>query len=332
MNHRQTLLLSCLALSLVAAAVRGEEEPLKRMRVDGVAAYVNKHVITLSDVLVLIEPVRQQLGATYTGAALQERLRTAFDSTLATLIDRFLVLDAYEKQGGRLPDWAIEQRVEEMIKELFNGDRAALMQALSKEQMTYDEWRDTIKRQMVVQSMRQANVDQYVKIAPGRVRAYYDGHADEFQLPAHMHVRMLVVTAEKVPDHEQRKRQAEELVQRGRDGADFAALATQFSGGSHAAEGGDWGWIDPTHELRSELARVAEATETGQVSDPVKIADALYIIKVEGRREADVAPFDDVYSQIERALRQKEIQSSYAIWLARLKGDAFVKIVPTESI
>jgi peptidyl-prolyl cis-trans isomerase SurA len=305
---------------------------IERMRVDGVAAYVNEHVVTLSDVMVLIEPVRRQLTAKYKGAALQARLREAFDTTLQTLVDRFLVLDAYEVQGGRIPDWVIDQRSDDMIEELFKGDRAALMGALAQEQMTFDEWRATIERQMIVQSMRNANVDQYVQITPGRVRRYYDTHPDEFQQPARMHLRMVVLTPEKVADHTQRKQRADELVRQAREGADFGRLATQFSGGSHAEAGGDWGWIDPARELRSELARVAEATATGQVSEPVKIADSFYIIKVEGRREAAAAPFDDVYTQIERSLRQKEIQSAYKIWLARLKRDAFVKIIPPESL
>jgi parvulin-like peptidyl-prolyl isomerase len=302
------------------------------MRVDGVAAYVNEHVITLSDVMILIEPVRRQLAATYEGEALQKQLREAYDTALNTLVERFLVLDAYKKQGGKIPDWAVDQRAEEMIDEMFKGDREALMRALADEKMTYDEWRETIERQMIVQSMRGANVDQNVQITPGQVRAYYDRHAEEFHQPPHMHARMIVLTPDKVADPLQRKKRAGELAQRAREGADFGSLATQFSGGTHAEEGGDWGWIEPDREWRAELARVAEATETGQVSDPVMIADSFYIIKVEGRREAATAPFEDVYAQIERNLRQKEIQSGYAIWMARLKRDAFVKLIAPETI
>jgi hypothetical protein len=305
---------------------------IERMRVDGVAAYVNEHIITLSDVMIVIEPVRRQLMQKYRGEALQERLDAAFDNALNTLVDRFLVLDAYEKQGGRLPEWAVDQRAEEMIDDMFGGDREALMRALQAEKMTYEEWRETIERQMIVQSMRSANVDQYVQITPGRVRAYYESHADEFRQAAQVHVRMMVLTPELVADHVERKDRADELVKRARGGEDFGNLATQFSGGSHAEEGGDWGWIDPALELRSELAQLVESTETGRVSDAVKITDSFYIIKVEGRREATVAPLSEVYTRIERELRQKEIQSGYAIWIARLKEDAFVKILPPESI
>ncbi|MBL7077483.1 MAG: peptidyl-prolyl cis-trans isomerase [Kiritimatiellae bacterium] len=327
-------IICCLAavVTLLPSVMWAETNDVERMRVDGVAAYVNEHVITLSDVMVLIEPVRRQLMQKYRGDALQKRLGEAFDNAMNTLVERFLVLDAYEKQGGRLPAWVVDQRAEEMIDDLFDGDRETLMRALQLEKMTYGEWRETIERQMIVQSMRSANVDQYVQITPGRVRAYYESHADEFRQEAQVRVRMIVLTPEQVADHVERKQQAEGLVQRARDGEDFGNLATQFSGGTHAGEGGDWGWLDPGRELRSELAQVTESTQTGQVSDAVKIADNFYIIKVEGRREALVAPLSEVYSQIERNLRQKEIQSGYAIWVARLKKDAFVKILPPESI
>ncbi len=323
---------TALLLLLCVPAQSAETNAVERMRVDGVAAYVNEHVITLSDVMVLIEPVRRQLMQKYRGEALQERLDEAFDRALSTLVDRFLVLDAYEKQGGRLPDWVVDQRAEEMIDDMFDGDREVLMRALQAEKMTYEEWRETIERQMIVQSMRSANVDQYVQITPGRVRSYYEGHADEFRQPAQVHVRMIVLTPEQVAEHQDRKDRADELIKRARGGEDFGNLATQFSGGSQAKAGGDWGWIDPALELRGELAQLVESTETGRVSDAIQIADNLYIIKVEGRREATIAPLNEVYTQIERDLRQKEIQSGYAIWVARLREDAFVKIVSPDSI
>jgi len=311
---------------------QAETNAIEKMRVDGIAAYVNEHVITLSDVMVLVEPARRQLMRKYRDEALQERLADAFDSALNTLVERFLVLDAYEKQGGHMPDWAVDQRAEEVIDDMFGGDREELMRALKLEKMTYEEWQETIKRQMITQSMRSANVDQYVQIAPGRVRAYYESHADKFRQQAQAHVLTIVLTPKQVAKHLERKQRAEDLVKRAREGEDFGNMATQFSGGPHAEEGGDRGWIAPELELRSELAQVVKATETGHVSDAVQIADDFYIIKVAGRREATVSPLSEVYSEIERELRRKEIKSGYAIWVARLKKDAFVKLVPPDSI
>lgn len=309
----------------VVKRTRAETNDVDRMHVDGVAAYVNAHVITLADVMVLIEPVRRQLIRKYRGEALQERLGAAFDNALNTLVERFLVLDAYKEQGGRLPEWTVDQRAEEMIDEMFGGDRDALMRALQLEKMTYEEWRETLEQQMIVQSMRSANVDQYIEITPRRVRAHYRNNAAQFRRPTRMHVRMIVLTPEQAATAAQRQQRAAELVQRLRDRADFAALAKQVSGGSHADVGGDWGWIDPARELRRELAQLAESTATGQVSDAVRIADNYYIMKIEGRREASMAPLRDVYDDIERVLRQEAIESGYTRWITRLKQDAYVK-------
>ena len=324
MRTRRWMAVVMVLLAMVAVSSSATNS-VERMRVDGVAAYVNEHVITLSDVMVLIEPVRRQLIQNYRGEALQERLAEAFDNALESLVERFLVLDAYEEQGGQIPDWVVDQRAEEMIDEMFDGKREALLRALQAEKMTYEEWRETIERQMIVQSMRSANVDQYIEIPPGRVRAFYERNAERFQTPAQVHVRMIVLTPEQEAQVAERKQRAEQLVERLRKGGDFGVLARQFSGGSHAEDGGDWGWIDPARELRSELAQRVQATATGQVSDPVRIADNYYIVNVNGRREAAVAPLSEVYSDIERELRQEAIEAGYKRWIDRLKQNAYVK-------
>ena len=313
-------------LALQAAETNAPE----RVRVDGIAAYVNEHVITMADVMVLVEPVRRQLLATYTGEAYRERLQEAYDNTLGSLIDRFLVLDAYEAQQGRIPEWVVNQRAEEMIEDMFKGDRDALMAALAREQMTYEEWYENIRKHIIMQSMRNASVDQHIHISPGTVRTYYDGHGDEFQEPAKVRVSMIVVTEEQAADVRQRRAMAADVVKQLREGDSFAVLARRLSGGSHAEDGGDWGWIEPARDLRSELAQQIAALETGQLADPIRIGDDYYIIRVAGRREAATASFDSVQAEIERKLRREESRRSYDAWIARLKADAFVKIMDVD--
>ena len=76
-----------------------------RVTLDGVAAHVNEHIITIGEVAELVEPVNRQLQNSYTGKELENKLRAAFDDALESIIARYLILDAYEKQEGRIPEW-----------------------------------------------------------------------------------------------------------------------------------------------------------------------------------------------------------------------------------
>jgi peptidyl-prolyl cis-trans isomerase SurA len=315
-----------MAALFAALALCADAAETTSVRVDGVAAYVNKNTITIADVMAAIEPVRRQLIATCKGDELKAKLRTAFDDGRQSLIEKRLILDAYAKQEARVPEWAIDQRVEELITDMFKGDRSNLMAELAKEQLTYEEWRNEVRDHMVVASMRAANVEQNVKVAPGAVRAYYEAHLSDYQTPAKVKLRMIVIKkGDTAGQDEAKRRLAVDLRDQARKGADFGALAKRSSEGSHAEEGGDWGWVQPEKDLRAELARAIQPLKPGETSDVVEISGDFYILKIESRAPSAVAPFEQVQPQVERQLRQQEGERLYHAWIQRLKANAYVQ-------
>ena len=76
---------------------------------------------------------------------------------------------------------------------------------------------------------------------------------------------------------------ADRLVGQIRGGADFRAVAQQFSKSASAATGGDIGWIQPG-ELDPALNAAIAGLETGQVSDPLDVPEGLQIIALIDQR------------------------------------------------
>jgi peptidyl-prolyl cis-trans isomerase SurA len=321
----------CRAVPLLVALALATVCPAQTSRVDGVAAYVNQNTITIGDVLVSIEPVRRQLAANLSGAELRKALAKSYTEGVQRLVDKRLVLDAYAKQENKVPAWAVDQRVEEIVNDMFQGDRASLMAELAKEQITYEQWRKDMQEHVVVSSMRQANVDQGVKLAPGAVRAHYDAHRSEYTQSGQVHLRMIVLTKPGVDaEDEARRRLAADLRDQARAGADFGALARTNSTSAKTREGGDWGWVDADKDLRKELADAVRALQPGQVSDPVETSGEIYVLKVDERREGAPASFEDVSSRIEKELRQRESERLYRAWIDRLAADSYVKVFATN--
>jgi len=77
---------------------------------------------------------------------------------------------------------------------------------------------------------------------------------------------------------------AHRLVNEIRAGANFGAIAAQFSHDAIGGSGGDMGWMREG-QLRPELASVVDEMAVGDVSDPIRTAEAVHIVYLRQRRE-----------------------------------------------
>ncbi len=319
-------LLAIVALSLVAAAAFAETQGTP---IDGFAAEVNGRVITVSEVLGILIPVREQLESRYSGAELEAKVDEAYKTVLDSLIERALILEEFAKIGGNIPDRAVDEQINSFISERFDNDRAAFLEALTTERMTLDEWRDEMKNRLVVTLMRRKEVADRVLIPPRQIREVYESRLNEYRLPEQIKLRMIVLhKGSGSKDQAAKRAEAEEIRAKLTAGTDFADLAKSASEGPKAAEGGDIGWVEPK-DLREEIGAAARKMEIGQVSDVIDAGEDYYLIKVEGRKEASVKPFDEMRADIEKELRQAEELRLYKDWIERLKKKYYVKIYET---
>ena len=314
------ILLGIFAVSCAAA---------KPVIVDGVAAYVNGQAITVGDVMRLLAPEFQRLQSVYQGQALQDKMNEKFRDKLDLLVETQLILAAFQadkKADTAAVDREVDHSYDEFLREKFGGDRAAFGEALKEESMTPEEWRQHIRESMIVNYLRGREVEQHIIVSPAEVRSVYEARAGEYQRPAQVHLRLAQFRGGEAADAQAAaRRRAEESRGQLLQGADFGAVARKETADTHAASGGDWGWIEPK-ELRAELAAVVGTLPTNTVSAVVAADGDCYLLRVEERRLAGAVPFEEVRKTIERDLRMKEGQRLYTAWIARLKRNAYVKI------
>ncbi len=294
--------------------------------IDGVAAHVNGHIITIGDVTGLMT---QGLRIP-PGVSKEEELRLimeAYDAAADELISRRLIIDQFNGDKLVIPPNVIDQRVEVIIDEKFGGDRSALLNALKKDDRTFDDWRETIREQIIVSSMRYSNVEEQISISPEHVRRYYDEHLENFSASPGVKVSLIVLKNSndeaariEVSNH------AASLLKKLEAGEDFATLARQHSEGTAADQGGDRGWIVPEDELRRELVDALSALKVGEVSPVITTPEELYIVKKEEIRSESVRPYKEVQHEVESLLRRKESDILFKEWVQRLKADSYIRI------
>ena len=308
----------------IFTAAAGAALPLRAELADGVKAVVNDSAITYSQVEEFTTPVMETLQRQYAGQP--DLLRQKYDETLRDsleqLVERQLILHAFEVEGYHLPDNFADTLVDERIRDRF-GNRTTLMKTLQAQGGTIEQFRKDLLEQYIVSALRTKNVASEIVISPYKVENYYLTHEDSFKIEDQIKLRMIVLN-KPAPDDTNAVSLAREIEGKIKEGATFQEMASLYSQGSQQHEGGDWGWVERS-VLSKELADAAFALKPGQVSDPVITPDSVYLMLVEQVRPAHVKPLGDVRSDIEKTLRDQEQARLEKQWIDALKKKTFIR-------
>jgi parvulin-like peptidyl-prolyl isomerase len=292
---------------------------------DGVAAVVNGAVITYSQVRSLSAPREKQLRAQFTGEELEKQLKAARELALKDLIERQLVLQAFKKEKYEIPDHFVEQRIHEVIRENFGGDRNTFIKTLEAQNYTLGEFKQKEMEQMIVQAMRGHNVKTKNIISPTKIEDYYRKHRNEFTSKETIKLRMIMIPGQQdTATAPSQKALAEEVLGKLAGGEEFERVARVYSEDSTRDNGGDWGWIEH-NTLAGPLEKVAFNMPVGRISNIIDYAGNYYILKVEDKQGGTTKSLAEMRPDIEKKLIQEEAQQIQERWIASLREKAYIK-------
>ena len=310
-----------LALSLLSRPVQAEEPRI----IDGIAATVNGEVITFSQVRGLIGPRERILRQQYTGEEYQKQLKEVEAQALKDLIDRELIVQSFKKEKFALPEYFVEQRTNEIIRENFGGDRNTFMKMLEAQNFSLSEFKKNEFEKIIVSAMRGKNVNPNMVASPTRMAEYYKKHREEFSSKAEVKLRMIMIPSRAGEGNAaSQKAMAEEIVGKLKGGGDFSRMAQMYSEDSTRDLGGDWGWIQ-RQTLAGPLEKIAFSLPVGKVSGIVELGGNYYILKVDEKRGGVTKPLAQVRDEVEKKLRQEDAQRMQENWLAGLRQKATIR-------
>jgi peptidyl-prolyl cis-trans isomerase SurA len=310
-----------LALSPLCQAAYAQDPEV----VDGIAAIVNGDVITYSQVRSVSMPREKVLRAQYHGEELVNKIKEIRMAALQDLIDRKLIIQAFKKESYQIPDHYVDERVHDIIRESFGGDRNTFIKTLEAQNYTLGEFKKLETERMIVQAMRSKNVKLQTIVSPTKIEDYYKNHRDEFTTKEQIKLRLIMV-----PNHAEsgnasvQKAMAEEILGKLSGGADFAGMAQIYSEDSSRERGGDWGWIE-RKTLAAPLEKVAFNLPVGRISNIVEYSGNYYILKVDDKHGGVTRSLAEARPEIEKKLIQLEAQHLQERWLASLRSKAFIR-------
>ena len=149
-----------------------------------------------------------------------------------------------------------------------------------------------------------------VQISEQELKQFYDKNGDRFSRPEQVQARHILLKLEGKKEEEV-KTLADDLVRQLKGGADFAALAKQYSEDPGSKErGGDLGLFG-RGRMVPEFENAAFSQQPNEIGDPVKTEFGYHIIQVISKQPAYKMDFALVKDQIYRELSQpKAVQNA----------------------
>src|SRR5436190_3814431 len=176
------------------------------------------------------------------------------------------MIQAFKKENYQIPDHFVEERMHDIIREDFGGDRNTFIKTLEAQNFTEGEFKKMEMEKMIVQAMRSKNVKLQTIASPAKVDEYYKAHRQDFTSKEQIKLRLIMIPSH-ASDGEAaaQKAMADEVFGKLAGGAEFDRMAQLYSEDSTREKGGDWGWID-RKTLAGPLEKVAFNLPVGKVS------------------------------------------------------------------
>lgn len=296
---------------------------------DRVAAVVNNDAVTLSEVQQRAAPMLARIDEEPEGpqrdADTQDALRRALDD----LIGEKLMDAELKDMNVEVTDQEVDLAIQDVRKQNHITDDAAFATALKGQGFTPDTYKAFMRKQLAKVKLLNIKVKSKIKISDEDVKAEYARMAHAQGQDLEIHARHIIVlcpanapTAEVERTH-QKALQIMALAQK--PGADFAALAKQYSEGSGASSGGDLGWF-ARGTLAAPFENAAFALKKGQVSQPVRTQYGWHVIQLLDTRHAAPRPFKDVEEQLRSKLYREKVEKQTTAYIDGLRHEASVEV------
>lgn len=230
-------------------------------------------------------------------------------ATLSSLIDQVLVDQEAARTGVSVTDDDVDRAIEGIRTQV--GGQAALEEALAQYGMTISDLRRSERTELEIRAILAPTIHP----TEAELRAYFTDNQDRYGQPEEVRVQHILVATES---------EALDVKKELAAGADFAELAKERSLDAQTKDqGGELGWIQKG-QLDPAFEEAAFALEPGEVSDPVETSYGWHVIRVEERKAAQPATYEEVRDRVRQDYIDDQVAQKAPDWLTDLRAKATI--------
>ena len=237
---------------------------------DRVAIIVGDGVVLESQINSMLKSIEQRFAEQ--GAALPPA-ESMLEQVRERLIIEELQLQMAIRGGVRVGDGELNQAFEEIAK---NNEMTleAFIESLESEGASYEELRDQVRREMIIQRVQRGKVGRQVDITEQELDGFLATEGSVKELSPELFIRQILV---------EDKIKAEKVLSDLESGEDFQVLAKERSTNANAASGGEMGWRNLA-DLPSLFADALKGKKKGYVSPPLESGSGFFVLQLEDKR------------------------------------------------
>lgn len=297
--------------------------------VDRVVAVVNDDIVLLSELNQSLIPYVKRLNASDYSEQEKDRIlyKLKHDS-LEALVERRLVDQEVKRHGLSVSDGEVDATIER-YKEKQYMTQDALEQALQEDGMTFADYREKVRQELLRPKLINISVKSKVVITDEDIKAFYEANKSLYEGEKQYHLYNILIKKEEfsiTASGSDGKDVINGIKSRIDKGEDFKALAQEMSQASNAADGGDLGFFK-LETFSPELKEAIVLLHPGEVTDIITTGAGYQIFFLEEIKETPGKPFEEVSDQIHADLYNDLVKKKFQTWLQSIKEKAHIKLM-----
>ena len=281
---------SIFLLSVLSINIHAKIELLDR-----VIAVVDSGVIMETQLNTRVEEVLQRLQASQ---AELPPLNLLEEQVLERLIVEEIQMQIADRAGIKISDSELNQTLSRIASQ-NNLTLEEFRIAIQQDGGSYKAFRETIRKELIIQRVQRGKVGSRVDISEQEIENFINSEEGRTQLAEQYNVQhILIPTKSGLSESEimDIKEKAQGILNRLEEGESFEKLATTYSSGQKALEGGFLGWRTSA-ELPTLFAETISILKVGETSDLIRSGAGFHILRLNEKRGNTVKFMDQTLSR-----------------------------------
>lgn len=231
------------------------------------------------------------------------------------IVERYLITEYGRRRGISISNTELEFAMR-TIRDDYTEE--GFREAILKDYIDLDQWKHQLRKRLLVEKVIGKVSRQVPPPSNKAILHYYEAHMETFYSGRQVEFRQIVTKD---------AAEARDLLQKLKEGADFARLAMKTSIAPEASKGGMVGWVTKG-ELESVMDKALFSLKPGQISSVIHSPYGYHIFQVLKTRPGGVEPLPEVSKVIESRLFHQRQRVFLRKWLESLRDHIKVHVNP----
>jgi peptidyl-prolyl cis-trans isomerase SurA len=257
-----------------------------------IVAVINQELVTASEVRQRVERMREDLRRRNQPVPSELTLR---QQAVEMLVDERVVLSRAREIGQRVDDAELERAVASVAAQ-NQLSVAQLRERLAREGVEFSRFRSNVRDQMMVERVREREVQQRIRVTDGDVEDLLEQRRRENSQAAAYNIAQIVVRVREgatAAERAEREARAAEALRRALAGEPFASLVARFSDEPSTLEDAGRIGLRTADRLPDVFVEAVRGLQVGQTAPQlIRTGAGFHVLRLAEKRETEafIAP------------------------------------------